>query len=114
MLAIAYAGVVVRFVGMSSTPEVTTRIFDVALTSNEKLVRRVTHYQYTEWPDFGQPASCNAFLRLGADVDQANITNGPLLVHCSAGIGRTGTFIVVHSLFEEYRSVWFLFCFRFN
>jgi hypothetical protein len=33
----------------------------------------------------------------------SNNTSGPLLTHCSAGIGRTGTFIVVHAVLEEYR-----------
>jgi protein tyrosine phosphatase len=101
--AIMYGQVTVRLIASQVTPEVTTRTFDLTHPSMNNAQRRVTHLQYTEWPDFGQPSSCAAFLSLVTNVDTVNNTSGPLLTHCSAGIGRTGTFIVVHAVLEEYR-----------
>jgi len=69
--------------------------------------RFVTHFQYTEWPDYGVPGSPFAFMQLVHDVDQTTQNqNSPLCVHCSAGIGRTGTFFSVHILMHKIRD-WF-------
>jgi len=56
--------------------------------------RDVTHFQYTEWPDYGVPSSPYVFMQLIHDVDSllGPSYDTPLCVHCSAGIGRTGTF----------------------
>ncbi|XP_066576685.1 tyrosine-protein phosphatase non-receptor type 9 [Amia ocellicauda] len=66
--------------------------------------RDVAHYLYMSWPDFGVPKSASAMLDFRAQVKQhqdaavrASQWTGPpegppVVVHCSAGIGRTGTF----------------------
>jgi protein tyrosine phosphatase len=59
--------------------------------------RIITHFQYREWPDHGLPASPTGFLRLVQLVCQVD-SGTPIVVHCSAGIGRTGTFCTVHSI----------------
>lgn len=64
--------------------------------------RTITHYQYTSWPDHGLPVSTTAFLELVRMVDRQKKT-GPVVVHCSAGIGRSGTFCTVHSIIAKYR-----------
>lgn len=63
--------------------------------------RVVTQYQFTGWPDFGVPPSARSLLQFLDDIhrlqDQHSkeFTAGdripPIVVHCSAGIGRTGT-----------------------
>ena len=60
--------------------------------------RCVTHYWFTGWPDHGVPSSPHGLMELRTDVSQI-IEYGkvPLVVHCSAGIGRTGTFIAIDS-----------------
>lgn len=76
----AYGEVTVRLVDVQQTPEITTRSFDISHSSTgEAQMRRVVQYQYTEWPDFGQPQSCAAFLQMCDNVDASNHTNGPLL-----------------------------------
>jgi protein tyrosine phosphatase len=64
--------------------------------------RTVTQYQYTSWPDHGLPVSTTAFLELVRMVDKQKKT-GPIVVHCSAGIGRSGTFCTVHSTIEKFK-----------
>ncbi|KAI1882071.1 hypothetical protein AGOR_G00246910 [Albula goreensis] len=58
--------------------------------------RSVKHYWYTSWPDHKTPDSAQPLLQLMADVEEdrlASGSRGPVIVHCSAGIGRTGCFI---------------------
>ncbi|XP_036977629.1 receptor-type tyrosine-protein phosphatase R [Acanthopagrus latus] len=58
--------------------------------------RVLQHYWYTSWPDHKTPDSTMPLLQLMADVEtdrRTAATVGPVIVHCSAGIGRTGCFI---------------------
>ncbi|XP_053572760.1 receptor-type tyrosine-protein phosphatase R [Bombina bombina] len=58
--------------------------------------RTVKHYWYTSWPDHKTPDSAQPLLQLMLDVQEdrkAYGRRGPVVVHCSAGIGRTGCFI---------------------
>lgn len=57
-------------------------------------------FHYTTWPDFGVPSTARAFLHFLQVVRDADVLNpkfGPVVVHCSAGIGRSGTFCLVDS-----------------
>ena len=64
-------------------------------------LRRVTHYHYTSWPDFGNPPT-NSFLDMAKAVGPMSKDN-PIIVHCSAGLGRSGVFITVHTALECFR-----------
>lgn len=61
--------------------------------------RKVIHFHCTTWPDFGVPQSPTAFLRFlnAVRASGALEQEGPAVVHCSAGIGRSGTFCLVDS-----------------
>lgn len=62
--------------------------------------REILQFHYTTWPDFGVPSSPTAFLEFLQHVREAGVlepTVGPAVVHCSAGIGRSGTFCLVDS-----------------
>lgn len=57
--------------------------------------REILHFHYTTWPDFGVPESPASFLNFLFKVRESGCLNsdqGPVVVHCSAGIGRSGTF----------------------
>ncbi|XP_055000593.1 tyrosine-protein phosphatase non-receptor type 7 isoform X2 [Sorex araneus] len=59
-------------------------------------VRPVKHVLFSAWPDHQTPESAGPLLRLVAEVEEGVETAGPpgpIVVHCSAGIGRTGCFI---------------------
>ncbi|XP_037933766.1 tyrosine-protein phosphatase non-receptor type 61F isoform X2 [Teleopsis dalmanni] len=60
--------------------------------------REIIQFHYTTWPDFGIPSSPVAFLRFLKQVRDSGALEpdvGPAVVHCSAGIGRSGTFCLV-------------------
>lgn len=60
----------------------------------------VTQIQYVDWPDQGVPKTADTLLRLCALVDElcGKEGAGRPVIHCSAGVGRTGTFISLHKL----------------
>ncbi|XP_008322324.1 tyrosine-protein phosphatase non-receptor type 2a isoform X2 [Cynoglossus semilaevis] len=60
--------------------------------------REIYHFHYTTWPDFGVPESPASFLNFLLKVRESGSLgpeHGPSVVHCSAGIGRSGTFALV-------------------
>lgn len=56
-------------------------------------VREVFHYQYEGWPDMGKPETTSDFMNLVDMVGEEEV-QGKIVVHCSAGLGRAGTFII--------------------
>nr|XP_022311825.1 receptor-type tyrosine-protein phosphatase epsilon-like isoform X1 [Crassostrea virginica] len=72
------------------------------LNRESNKTRHVTHLQYTAWPDHGTPTPLEllVFYRYVSKAVEHNPAN-KLLVHCSAGIGRTGTFIALDALHRQ-------------
>ncbi|XP_062603358.1 receptor-type tyrosine-protein phosphatase kappa-like isoform X3 [Saccostrea cucullata] len=69
---------------------------------NPNELRTITQFHYTAWPDHGTPEEIELvqFHRAVLKVWQ---TGPPLLVHCSAGVGRTGTYIGLNVLLQQGR-----------
>ncbi|XP_065307703.1 tyrosine-protein phosphatase Lar-like isoform X3 [Dermacentor albipictus] len=66
--------------------------------------REVRQFQFTAWPDHGVPDHPTPFLMFLKRVRTMNPPEaGPLIVHCSAGVGRTGCFVVIDSMLERMR-----------
>lgn len=98
-------GLTVRLVKSATLPGVMLR--KVALSDGSGRERHVTNVQLTEWPDFGVPQSTEGVRTVLDIMDYYRATSGasgPPVVHCSAGIGRTGSFIAIHASLWQLRS----------
>lgn len=70
--------------------------------------RRIFHYHFLGWPDHGTPEDPGSVLNFLHDVNikQESLEGaGPIVVHCSAGIGRTGTFIVIDMIIDQIQTL---------
>ena len=62
----------------------------------------ITQYQFMSWPDHGIPEYATPLMTLHQRVmSEWYPKGGPILVHCSAGVGRTGTFIALDLALEQ-------------
>lgn len=88
----AYGPFQIRIQGMKEHPEYTVRHLTI---QHQQECRSVKHILFSAWPDHQTPESAGPLLRLVAEVETPETTasSGPIVVHCSAGIGRTGCFI---------------------
>ncbi|MGH0121936.1 UNVERIFIED_CONTAM: hypothetical protein FKN15_004796 [Acipenser sinensis] len=81
----------------------TIRKFCVQYQTSEgsKAPRLITQLHFTSWPDFGVPFTPIGMLKFLKKVKTVNPSfTGPIVVHCSAGVGRTGTFIVIDAMID--------------
>ncbi|XP_061190061.1 receptor-type tyrosine-protein phosphatase T-like [Saccostrea echinata] len=67
--------------------------------------RILTQYHYTAWPDHGTPEPlCLIIFHNHVIRTKTNSNNAPMVVHCSAGVGRTGTYIALDTLHQIGRN----------
>lgn len=90
----------IHFISKEITPSYIIRHFDlIDLESNKS--RQIAQYHYISWPDFGIPESPASFLEFLFTVrDSGALSESTVytpVVHCSAGIGRSGTLCLVDS-----------------
>ncbi|KAJ6641398.1 Tyrosine-protein phosphatase non-receptor type 61F [Pseudolycoriella hygida] len=92
-------GLEVEYLLCEEYKQYTRRIFRLIDTESTKS-REIVQFHYKTWPDFGIPSSPLEFLHFLKKVRDSNGMStdvGPPIVHCSAGIGRSGTFCLVDS-----------------
>ncbi|CAK9290715.1 unnamed protein product [Gordionus sp. m RMFG-2023] len=80
-------------------------IFDLELYNKVELKKRIVRlYWFLSWPDHGVPEKTTEFLSFYNFVKSYDPPySGPSIIHCSAGVGRTGTFIALDSMIEMGR-----------
>lgn len=70
--------------------------------SGERESRTIVQYHFLVWKDFMAPEHPHAILKFIKRVNEAySLEKGPILVHCSAGVGRTGTLVALDSLLQQ-------------
>lgn len=85
----------------------TKRIFTIKIKNAKKRAhteRLVYQYHFTDWPDHGVPYYIMPVLTFIKKSSRANPElGGPIVVHCSAGVGRTGTYIVIDAMMNQIK-----------
>nr|XP_029721496.1 tyrosine-protein phosphatase corkscrew isoform X4 [Aedes albopictus] len=90
----------------TSTADYTLREFLLSWRGQDE--RKIFQYHFQVWPDHGVPSDPGCVLNFLQDVNARQeqlqlegLVPGPICVHCSAGIGRTGTFIVIDMILDQ-------------
>ncbi|XP_073411626.1 receptor-type tyrosine-protein phosphatase beta isoform X1 [Dendrobates tinctorius] len=99
-----YGDLIVQMLSESVLPEWTIREFKICSEDQLDAARLVRHFHYTVWPDHGVPETTQSLIQFVRTVrDYINRTPGagPTVVHCSAGVGRTGTFIALDRILQQ-------------
>ncbi|XP_020311899.1 tyrosine-protein phosphatase non-receptor type 5 [Oncorhynchus kisutch] len=103
--SVTHEGIEIKVVTVTQEDDYSLRVFTLKFDGEERSLRQ---YWYTSWPDQKTPDKAPPLLELVEEVEQARAeappTSGPVIVHCSAGIGRTGCFIATSILCKQLRS----------
>nr|XP_036856157.1 receptor-type tyrosine-protein phosphatase beta isoform X1 [Manis javanica] len=102
-----YGDLILQMLSESVLPEWTIREFRICSEEQLDAHRLIRHFHFTVWPDHGVPETTQSLIQFVRTVrDYINRTPGagPSVVHCSAGVGRTGTFIALDRLLQQLDS----------
>nr|XP_054362889.1 receptor-type tyrosine-protein phosphatase beta isoform X2 [Mirounga angustirostris] len=102
-----YGDLILQMLSESVLPEWTIREFRICSEEQLDTHRLIRHFHYTVWPDHGVPETTQSliqFVRTVRDYISRSPGAGPTVVHCSAGVGRTGTFIALDRILQQLDS----------
>ncbi|XP_008682512.2 receptor-type tyrosine-protein phosphatase beta isoform X3 [Ursus maritimus] len=102
-----YGDLILQMLSESVLPEWTIREFRICSEEQLDAHRLIRHFHYTVWPDHGVPETTQSliqFVRTVRDYISRSPGAGPTVVHCSAGVGRTGTFIALDRILQQLDS----------
>uniref|UniRef100_A0A8B9ZXY0 Receptor-type tyrosine-protein phosphatase C n=1 Tax=Anas zonorhyncha TaxID=75864 RepID=A0A8B9ZXY0_9AVES len=96
-----YGDIIVKINESKMCPDYIIQKLHITKGRERTAGREVTHIQFTSWPDHGVPEDPHLLLKLRRRVNAlSNFFSGPIVVHCSAGVGRTGTYIGIDAMLE--------------
>ncbi|KAH3832450.1 hypothetical protein DPMN_105738 [Dreissena polymorpha] len=96
-----YGRIAVKYVDVGEINDYNIRTF---IITKGKEARTVLQFHFKTWPDKDVPDTTWCLVDFWRAVDTSDMTNkAPIVVHCSAGIGRTGTFIALDNLISQAR-----------
>ncbi|XP_017274346.1 tyrosine-protein phosphatase non-receptor type 5 [Kryptolebias marmoratus] len=102
---VTHEGIEISVMSVTQEDDYSLRVFTLKCEEEERTLR---HYWYTSWPDQKTPDKAPPLLELVQEVERAREeappSSGPTIVHCSAGIGRTGCFIATSILCKQLRT----------
>ncbi|KAH8296358.1 hypothetical protein KR054_005199 [Drosophila jambulina] len=101
-----FGDILVKFAQERKTGDYIERILNVsknkANAGEEEDRRQITQYHYLTWKDFMAPEHPNGIIKFIRQINSVySLQRGPILVHCSAGVGRTGTLVALDSLIQQ-------------
>ncbi|XP_060555541.1 receptor-type tyrosine-protein phosphatase eta-like, partial [Ruditapes philippinarum] len=97
-----YDKVIVKLLNTETFLDYTIRHLEVRM--NDEPRRRIRQFHFKSWPDKDVPDSTWCLVNFWRVVDTNAISKaGPIVVHCSAGVGRTGTFIGLDNMVNQAR-----------
>ncbi|CAN7975950.1 unnamed protein product, partial [Ixodes persulcatus] len=100
--AATYGDIQVHLMASETFPDYDVRQLHLTLADT---TREVKHFHLRSWPDHGVPLYPNVLLAFRKKVNQYRAFNeAPVVVHCSAGVGRTGAYILLDTLQEQAMS----------
>uniref|UniRef100_A0A8C6P2F6 protein-tyrosine-phosphatase n=1 Tax=Nothobranchius furzeri TaxID=105023 RepID=A0A8C6P2F6_NOTFU len=92
---------IVKLTSEDLCPDYIIRRLSLVNKRDKNSEREITHIQFISWPDHGVPGEPHLLLKLRRRVNSfKNFFSGPIVVHCSAGVGRTGTYIGIDAMME--------------
>nr|ACY78390.1 protein tyrosine phosphatase 1 [Phalaenopsis amabilis] len=77
------------------------RCLEVKKKESQESSMTVLHIHYPDWPDHGVPQDTVFVREILKRTHHFPANLGPIIVHCSAGIGRTGTYCVIHNTIQR-------------
>jgi len=82
------------------------RVFSVSKSDDSSEPLKVLQIHYVDWPDFGVPENPISIIKVIEEIESfvevsRASTTAPVVIHCSAGIGRTGTLLAIISFIEH-------------
>uniref|UniRef100_UPI0037E94576 phosphatidylinositol phosphatase PTPRQ n=1 Tax=Semicossyphus pulcher TaxID=241346 RepID=UPI0037E94576 len=95
-----FSDILISKVSEEVLPDWTVRTLKVEKHGNYLMVR---HFNYTSWPEHGVPESCSTLIKFVKAVRGHRHDNTTIVVHCSAGVGRTGVFVALDHLIQHIR-----------
>uniref|UniRef100_A0A7N6AYV3 protein-tyrosine-phosphatase n=1 Tax=Anabas testudineus TaxID=64144 RepID=A0A7N6AYV3_ANATE len=102
---VTHEGIEITVISVTQEDDYSLRVFTLKCGGEERSLRQ---YWYTSWPDQKTPDKAPPLLELVQEVERAREeappSSGPTIVHCSAGIGRTGCFIATSILCKQLRT----------
>ncbi|XP_063750225.1 receptor-type tyrosine-protein phosphatase H-like isoform X7 [Eleginops maclovinus] len=100
---VSHGGLIVTLRTEQQEPNWTLREFRVKNTNNSE-ERTVKHFHFTAWPDHGVPQGAEVLIQFRGLMRRHIDSDGagaPTVVHCSAGVGRTGTIMALDVLLQQ-------------
>ncbi|XP_049536217.1 tyrosine-protein phosphatase 69D isoform X2 [Anopheles darlingi] len=103
--SIQYGDLLITFQSITYHPDYIIRTLKVtkrSASSGEETSREISQYHYLAWKDFMAPEHPQGITKFINRINsEYSLQRGPILVHCSAGVGRTGTFVALDTLMQQ-------------
>ncbi|XP_037935932.1 tyrosine-protein phosphatase 69D isoform X2 [Teleopsis dalmanni] len=101
-----FGDITVKFIAEKKLGDYLVRNLDIFKRNSgneeEEERRQITQYHYLVWKDFMAPEHPHGIIKFIRHINAVySVQRGPILVHCSAGVGRTGTLVALDSLMQQ-------------